>query len=294
MKASYEAVPIPEGRSFLIRPFDIDGFKAPFHYHPEYELTLIVEGSGSRFVGTHMARFNSGDLMLIGTNIPHCWKLDRDCKKASSIVIQFKYDFLGESFMSAPEMNSVKAMLENNTGGWVISGILRQHITANIQNLVFEENPFLALMKLLHSLSIISRSDEIQLLSTSPISATRLKADNDRILPIYEYIQTNFNKKIELGHAAALLNMNPNAFCKLFKRITRKTFIETVTDYRVGLAIQLLTTSGLPVSQVAFESGFADDSNFFKAFKKRTGYSPLKYRIRYREGLPLKEFKPFD
>jgi AraC-like DNA-binding protein len=72
--------------------------------------------------------------------------------------------------------------------------------------------------------------------------------------------------------------MTPQAFCKYFKKISRKTFIEVVNDYRIDFAMQELVHTNKPVTQIGFESGFNDISNFYKTFKDRRQVSPLSYR----------------
>ena len=103
IKASYEVLQPASGQSFLARRFDKTAFDAPYHFHPEYELTYIINGKGKRYIGTHMGDYASGDLALIGPNLPHCWKLDPPTEQqpdASAIVIQFDGAFLGHDFFN--------------------------------------------------------------------------------------------------------------------------------------------------------------------------------------------------
>ena len=97
IKASFEVLQPANRQSFLVRKFDQWVFDGPYHFHPEYELTFITKGSGKRYVGTHMEDFFTGDLVLLGPNLPHCWKLaniDQTQHEAGAIVIQFTADFL--------------------------------------------------------------------------------------------------------------------------------------------------------------------------------------------------------
>ena len=282
MKASLEPLKPPVGKSFLARTFGVEGYKAPFHYHPEYELTLITEGYGKRFIGNNLSPFESGDFVLIGANVPHCWKLDRTCKKASSIVIQFNNDFSGVPLFDLPEMQAINQMLKDNNGAIVLNGLLRHHLSSSLGNLIREDNATMALTKLIYILDTIERSNEREFIPADAISSIKHQVDSERILPVFEYIQSNFNKKIVLQEAAEMINMSANGFCKYFKRVTRKTFLEAVNDYRIGLAIELLTKTDKPIHEISFECGFNEVSNFYKAFRKKMTYSPLKYRSLYK------------
>jgi len=112
IKASYEIIQPVNGQSFLFRRFDKLAFDAPYHFHPEYELTCILAGHGKRYVGSRMDDFHSGDLVLLGPNLPHCWKLEQqdDADKASAIVVQFDGSFLGDDFFNKNEMQHIKRL----------------------------------------------------------------------------------------------------------------------------------------------------------------------------------------
>ena len=107
IKASFEVIQPANGQSFLFRKFDRSAFEAPYHFHPEYELTSILHGTGKRYVGSHMSDYAAGDLVMLGPNLPHCWKLDRGHEPqttASAIVIQFDGAFLGDEFFNKNEL----------------------------------------------------------------------------------------------------------------------------------------------------------------------------------------------
>ena len=111
IKASYEVLQPTSGHSFIVRKFGKTAFDAPYHFHEEYELTCILHGHGKRYVGTHMENFTSGDLVLLGANLPHCWKLEADepgNEDASAIVIQFNANFLGDDFSIRPNCRELK------------------------------------------------------------------------------------------------------------------------------------------------------------------------------------------
>src|SRR5665647_999256 len=129
LKASFEIITAAKRESFVIKKFDKKGFDAPFHFHPEIELTFITEGKGKRFVGNNMTGFEKADLVLMGPNLPHCWKLSGPKKdKAGSIVTQFNYDFLGKDFFDSPEMGHIYKLLKRSESGIEFRGKIKQQV----------------------------------------------------------------------------------------------------------------------------------------------------------------------
>ena len=281
IKASYEILQPSSGHSFLIRTFGKSGFEAPYHFHEEYELTYIVHGFGKRYVGSHMENFSSGDLVLLGTCLPHCWKLEADGtdhEDACAIVIQFSGNFLGDDFLNKDEMQVIKKMLQVSASGMCFNGSTRAAIDRALTHLSGEKNNFKMLIGLLEILQRLAISNEYKLLDQQRSVAERSRAEQERINPVFAYLVENFRGDISLDQASYIAHMTPNAFCKYFKKITRKTFMETVIEYRLNYATQQLVQTDKPISQISFDSGFGDVSHFYKMFKHKMHQSPLNYR----------------
>jgi len=280
IKASYEVLQPASGHSFLVRKFGKTAFDAPYHFHEEFELTCIVHGRGKRYVGSHMENFASGDLVFLGQNLPHCWKLDpeRDETEASAIVIQFSANFLGDEFFNKPELQAVKKMFQKSGSGISFNGATRDIINKSMQVLTEEKSNFKMLMYLLDMLQRLAVSAEYTFLDQQRCVAERSRAEQERINPVFAYLVENFRGQVSLDAASGIANMTPNAFCKYFKKITRKTFMETVIEYRLNYATQQLVQTDKPISDISFESGFGDVSHFYKMFKNKMHQSPLNYR----------------
>lgn len=282
MKPSYEVLSPTPGHSFTTRTFGPLAFTAPFHFHPEYELTLITAGSGKRYIGSHMADFHTDDLVLIGPHLPHCWKLETPAEKeappASAIVIHFSGDFLGKDFFSRTELAAIQRLLHNSRSG---TRFLHTEAPLHIRTLAAEKNDFNRLLGLLEILQELATAKDALPLDTRGITAALNPADRERIHPIFAYILDNFNGEISLDKAAAIAGMTPNAFCRYFKKITRKTFMDTVIDHRLALASRELTLTNKPISDICFDSGFGDISHFYKTFRMRMQISPLHYRKKF-------------
>jgi AraC-like DNA-binding protein len=281
IKASYEVLQTSSGHSFLVRKFNKLGFDAPYHFHEEFELTYILHGSGKRYVGSHMEPFADGDLVLLGSNLPHCWKLEADDKEgseASAIVIQFSPNFLGDDVFNKPEFQNIKKLLEKSASGMSFNAGTRDAANRSLKHLAGEKNNFRMLISLLEILQRLAVSNEYTLLDQQRSVAEQSKAEQERINPVIAYLVENFRGQVSLDVASGIAHMTPNAFCKYFKKITRKTFMETVIGYRLNYATQQLVQTDKPISEISFDSGFGDVSHFYKMFKHKMHQSPLNYR----------------
>lgn len=282
MKATYEQLSEGVESSFLYRRFSLPKFNAPFHYHPEVELTLILKSSGRRFVGQQVSNFEAGDLVLLGENVPHCWlntegvgELVPDA--AQSIVIQFLPKIISSDF-SAPELKPVLKLLENSASGILIKGKTRDWVTEKMIA-HWEARPFKKLVVLLDILcSLVDIHDDLELIDTTFSGFTPSVIHMERIQKIYAYIIENYQNEIDLNSISAIAHLTPTAFCRYFKKMTRKTLVDVVTEFRIKHACQLLTSTEKSVSDICFDSGFGNISYFNKEFKKAMGYSPLQYK----------------
>lgn len=287
LKASFEVLHPVTGHSFLVKTFDESGFRAPFHFHPEYELTLITAGSGKRYIGSHMAGFAPGDLVLLGPNLPHCWKLEPADAPAASIVIQFAADCLGQGFFSSPEVSAIQRLLTGSHCGIHFphpgARFLRTSPVQRIHALAAEKDDFRRLIGLLEILQELALEKDIVLLDTSSMTAGLTPADRQKIHSIFAYLVDNFRGPVSLEKAAAIAGMSPNAFCRYFRKITRKTFMETVIQHRLDHAMRQLIQTNDPISAICFDSGFGDISHFYKTFRSRMHISPLNYRRKFRQ-----------
>lgn len=284
LKASYEVLQHSPARSFLLKVFGELAFTAPYHYHPEFELTLILEGRGKRYTGSHMADFKAGDLVLLGSDLPHCWKLEGGQGEkaiAHTIVIQFAPDFLGKDFFSRAEMAPIDKLLQKSGCGIQFRGTTQEIVRERMVALAEENNDFQRLVGFLGILQELALSKDIVVLEPQRVAAELAPLDRERTYPIFAYLVENFRGDISLDRAAAIAGMTPNAFCRYFKKITRKTFMETVIEYRLNHATQQLIQTDKPISAICFDSGFGDVSHFYKMFRARTQLSPLNYRRKF-------------
>jgi AraC-like DNA-binding protein len=271
------------GHSFSVAREDCEAFYGDYHYHPEYELTLILKGEGTRFVGDTIESFSSGDLVLIGADLPHVWKSnvsdnadDTPKINSSSIAVHFAKDFLGSHFFQTPELHLVNELLEWSTRGVQIVGKTKREVAKRLLRMP-HQNSTERLITLLDILHRISRSSENRVLSTAHFTTTYLPDDSIRIKNVYQYVITHFKSPMRLQEAAKAANMSPTSFCRYFKQHTRKTFSSFVNEIRVSYACRLLQDEKMKMSAVCYESGFGNLSNFNKQFKNVVRLTPMQY-----------------
>lgn len=267
------------GHSFSVTQEDCQAFYGEYHYHPEYELTLIIKGQGTRFVGDAIEPFCDGDLVLIGSDLPHVWKsiaANGTRSGSSSIAIHFSKHFLGEHFFNAPEMQPVNDLLNQAARGVQITGKTKRQVSKLMMKMPNQSSAerLFTLLNVLHAISI---SDETKLLTTSRFTTLYLPDDSVRIKNVYQYVVKNFKQPIRLEEAAKVANMSPTSFCRYFMQRTRKTFSAFVNEIRVSYACHLLQSENKKMAEVCYESGFGNLSNFNKQFKSVVHLTPMQY-----------------
>jgi AraC-like DNA-binding protein len=289
MKAIYEQISDNADSALLYKQFSLPKFTAPFHYHPEIELTLILKSSGRRFVGSQISDFEAGDLVLLGENVPHCWLNTNVTRKntegvdipkadaAQSIVIQFLPKIIG-SHLAIPELKPMHQLLQRSTSGILISKKTRDIVSEKMISHV-EASPFRKWTILMDILCFLLENEaDLTLIDPTFSSIKPSMVQTERIQKVYTYIIENYLHDIDLNAIAAIAHLTPTAFCRYFKKMTRKTLVDVVTEFRIKHACQLLSSTDKPIFDICFESGFGNISYFNKTFKNTIGHSPLNYR----------------
>ncbi len=281
MKAVFEKLEAQRFNSFIIRQIELPNFDAPFHFHPEFELTLILKGEGQRYVGSQVNAFIDGDLVFLGSNLPHCWvNQPSENKNVSSIVIQFGDTFLGNDWINLPEMQKVKSFFDKSKMGIEIVGVAKDIVSEKIYGIV-QESPLQRMVTLIEILDILSNNQNYLSLDSYYFENNYNQSETSRFQKVFSFMIENFKEEIRLGQIADIADLSPTSFCRYFKGITNKTFSEVIIEFRLQFASQLLLKTKLQVKNVALESGFGDVPYFNRQFLKYKGITPLEYRRKY-------------
>jgi AraC-like DNA-binding protein len=269
--------------SFSVRQDTVPYINNRWHLHLELELIHFKKGEGTQFVGDNIKRFKSGDVVLVGANLPHYWRFDdtffeEETKDMTDIrVAHFSENFLGDQFLQLPENNNIRAVFDKAKRGLQIQGKERQKIAEILEQLLFVEGTQRIIL-MIEALAIISSCKQFLMLSSIGFKPDNFVQESDRINAIYEYSLKNFRRKIQLEEIAEVANISPNSFCRYFKSKTRKTYSQFLIELRVGHACKLLIENNQCIKRLCYESGFNNFTSFHKYFKIITGKSPLIYQ----------------
>lgn len=276
---SFEAIKPNIGSSFTSLKFLAnENIKSHvWHYHPEIELIHVCKGSGKRQIGSNISYFSDGDLVLIGSNLPHCGLTNENTNNEYEMVIQFKPDFLGEALWATPEMQRIVSLLEKSKAGIVFGDAVKKEVGRKIAEM-HESSSLDRLIRFLGILDELGSTQDCRILNAGKYYLQTQVEDNDRINVIFNYVKDHFREQMTLEEIADLANMKVPSFCRYFKKITNKTFTQFVNEYRITHSLKLLAEQPMSITEVCFESGFNNFSYFNKTFKEYVKKSPSQYR----------------
>lgn len=272
--------------TFIFKDLIGPHFNPIWHFHPEFQISYISKGEGTRFVGDHVHNFKEGDLVLTGPNLPHLWRSDDPYFEPESnlttrgLVIYFDHDLISRNLLEREEFFIINKLIEHSHRGIEFYG----DVTSKVYKLLMQiadERGFKRIIKLLEILDLLADSKEFSLL-TSPSYINSFKGgDSEKMSLVYDYVMSNFKNKIALDEVAEMLNMTTSSFCRYFKPRANKTFTRFVNEIRIGHARKLLLEDNFNISQISYECGFNALSNFNRQFKSITELSPHEYRQKF-------------
>ena len=281
MKAELITRAIHQNCSFTLECHSYKNFLKKWHYHSELELVIILESTGTRFVGDSIEKFAPGEIVLIGRNLPHLWLNDKAYfAEDSDLMVKAYVVHFGENFAShlinIPELGCIKQLFQRARRGIRFDGPANDEIIRQVDGM-FGMNEFDKVMELLSVLHGLSEHPFSKTLSSSGFVDSFKDKQNSKLIAIYEYIMGNFKQEITLDKVAELAHMNPSAFSRYFKSVQKKTFTQFLNEVRIGYACKLLQEQRYNIAEVCFESGYNNISNFNRQFKSLKGMSPSAY-----------------
>ena len=282
MKPVLEHLPLDPEESFVVKSFDYPYYPTPWHFHPEYEIVLVTESSGKRFIGDSISDFKAGDLAFIGPNLPHLYRNDVEyysketsSLRAKSIVVHFLEQSFGEDFLSLPETKNLSNLFSKSLRGIEVTGRTNEIISKKLHELC-ELKGLARWLQLLEILHLLSESNELTIISRTHVVGKN-EMESDRMNKVFEFVMKNFTREITVVEVANEVNLAENSFSRYFSQRTRKPFITFVNEVRLNHASKLLQENKLSVAEICFASGFNNLSNFNRQFKNIYKISPLTY-----------------
>jgi AraC-like DNA-binding protein len=281
MKPNYAKIVNVADRSFY--QYMREDTELPFnwHFHPEYELTLILHDDGRRFIGDHIDKFHDGDMIFIGPNLPHTWcsesSGDRDYEKRKFLVTQFREEFLGKGFFTKPEMLRIRLFLEESVLGMRVTGHTRDIVHEKLLKM-YDEIGMGKLLFLLEILHILSISPDLATLASVGFRSFPKPGVSKRIDVVCNHINRHYTEDLKQPEIATLVHMDTSTFSRFFRKTTGRTFTRYVNELRVGRACSLLLESDMTVAEICFDSGFNNLSQFNRKFLEFKKLTPSQYR----------------
>jgi len=277
MKPILENIRLGSQHSILAFHHAKPNFETPWHFHPQHELTFIEESVGTKFIGDYVGPYEPGELVLLRSSLPHCWK-NFSSKKAlsKSTVVQWNKNI----FSKVPELTGVFEMLRSASRGIIFDESQIKNLIPKIKALpsLKDEILYVELLSILIALS----KCKFQSLSEASFVDDLPGEYNNRMTKIHEFVELHFSRKIYLKELAELVNMSEQSFSRFFSKIMGRPFFTFLNEYRINMASRMLIDTDRSVAEVGFACGYESLPFFHKQFNKFKTVSPSKFRKKYK------------
>ena len=284
MKPVFEKVPQRQWESFHCEVIRGADYGTRWHFHPEFQITLALKSDGHRIVGDNIAPLRDGDLVLVGSNLPHVWHQDesrgRNEKAVSAIVVRFSDAFLGRDFLSKPELDEVNRLLHRSSRGFHITGKTRDLVAGRLETLSRVEG-LARVIELLAILDVLAKSREIRPLASASYAPALKHEDQDRMERVCNYIQSHLTEEIERSDLARIASLSEGAFSRFFGSRMGRSVPEYVNELRIGRACNMLAEDKLNITDIGLDCGFRNLANFNRRFREIVKMTPREYRRKF-------------
>ncbi|MEX0291243.1 MAG: AraC family transcriptional regulator [Flavobacteriaceae bacterium] len=278
MKPIYETINVAHNTSLKIASYTHDHKceSAGWHIHPEYELVYVKNGKGLLHIGTATIPYNDGALVFLGPNIPHSDFGNKDFKDGLEVVVQFDKEFIDEKVAVFPEFKAIRNLVKRSQHVLVFDPEAKELLGSDFQNLTKSTSA----EKLIKMLLILEKLEHCKVAHTifkDPIVPSRKNSEIKRLEAIFDFVNTHYHETLTTQIMASEIGLTVNSFCRFFKKMTKKPFVQFVNEFRVRKAVELFNESPHTISEVMYKCGFSDASYFSKQFKKNQGMTPSEY-----------------
>ncbi|WP_010134251.1 AraC family transcriptional regulator [Ochrovirga pacifica] len=286
MKAKYHKIVPSSGSSFRTVLFQEKEFPAAWHFHEEYELTYIVKSTGVRYVGNSIESFDNDDLVMVGANLPHCWKtIGEQTEDVECIVIQWREDLL-KHWLDKEEMKYIKDLLSRSQQGIRFDVNLALEIKPMLLKMVAMK-PFERLLLFMKVLQKLAVTTQFNLLAGANFTKSLSYKESERINVVYDYLKENYLNKITIDDISEVMNMSSDTFSRFFKKTFHTSFFTFLNEYKISIACKMLIDTDLSISEIGYKVGYNNLTFFHRQFQKNMKMSPSKYRKSYQR-IPMR------
>lgn len=287
MKSAIHKSGVPGSHLFRVKRLHEKYFDPVWHAHSEYQLFVVLQGTGTRFIGDSIKPFKPGELVFTGPHLPHLWRSDEvyfdkqsQCE-IDGIVIYLNENFLGENALEKEEMVSIKKLFVRAMRGIDFYGACKNEVIEQMKHLV-QMKGVTSVIHLLQILEILATTKQYHLISSKTFEENRNQQETERLNIAYEYVLKNFRGKVSLQEIAGLLHMTTTSFSRYFSMKNNQPFSRFVAEVRVKHACEMLMETDAAISDICYECGFNTLSNFNRQFKEITLRKPTEYKKDFR------------
>ncbi|WP_255954728.1 AraC family transcriptional regulator [Streptomyces odontomachi] len=296
MRATFEHVVPTPAMSWKLWVRSEPRFSSHWHFHPEFELTLITRGTGTRVVGDSVQDYGPGDLTLLGPDLPHSYASappapERDGPGGhqvhEAVVVQFRRDFLGPDLFDRPEFAPVGALLERASRGLHFprpTDPVGSPAPTDSPEELLGLPPAERTLGLLRLLVHLADRDDNRPLAGARYSPSLNRAAGQRIDAMMRLLHASYARPIALEEVAEAAHMAPTSASRFFRRTTGTTITGYLNGLRVQAACHLLAETDRRIADIAADCGYGNLANFNRRFREVRGMAPREYRARLREG----------
>jgi len=257
------------------------------HQHDEFQITLIQESTGNLIAGNRICEFRPGDIFVFGTRLPHAFRNDaahyqpENNLLARALSVYFEWNVFGASFWTLPESKLLADFGQRAGRGIFYPAHFHAGIAENIEQLA-NTRELDRLIMLLTVLKQLATSEKCEILSTEGTYNKLNETDEKRLDAIYRFTLKEYHRAVSLEEIAGVANMTVNSFCRYFKARTRRSYLDFLTEFRIGQACKLMQQEEIGIADIGFRVGFGNLSNFNRKFRELNGCTPKEYRSRLR------------
>jgi AraC-like DNA-binding protein len=281
--AYFEHISIPVEQSFLWRIDDYPWRRNVWNFHPEVEIHLIRKSSGLCYIGDHIGNFEPGHIVIVGSNLPHNWitlPADGTLIEKRDIVLQFDPSSFVRASTLIPELRQVRSLFDKAELGLEFMGEDAKTCSAILEGMG-SQTGLSRLASLSELLATMASAKNTRTLATQRFAQsdrTGRSKDLERLELALNYIQEHYLESPRIEDVSTVVGMSEGAFSRFFKTQTGNTFTDHLTILKIWTAKKLLSDSDMPVTEICFESGFRNVSNFNRMFAKHADMKPSEYR----------------
>ena len=289
MRVIQFTIPVAMENSIVVQEDIQPHFYNHLHRHNETQITWVMKGEGTLIAGNYMQRFKPGDIYIIGANQPHIFKSDpayfdkRKKKEIHELTIFFNPEGFFHSILELPESKTMKKFVESTLSGLQVPTDEQKKI-ADEMLVVKNSKQGYRLASFIHLLQTMTSVKEWRTLATISAEYSFTDMEGLRMNDVYQFTMTHYSENVKLKQVADVAYLTPQAFCRYFKKHTRKTYIAFLSEIRISEACKKIIAGEFnSISSIAYDTGFSSAVSFNRVFKKITGKSPKQYLREYNQ-----------